>query len=128
MRLRIHDVGIARLGRRLVAITAECHEPIVIANTLPIVRARRAALRVVILRPAIDVVERLGIIDRDLVELRDRQIADEAPCFGVIIAFIQPAIGPEHDVVGIIRAERYRVVIDVLQIVVEIAPRLPAIV
>ena len=68
----IHDIGISRLRRRLVSISKQRNEPVRISNAVAVIRAGRAALGVIILRPAIDVIERLGVIDGDLIELGDR--------------------------------------------------------
>ena len=55
-------------------------------------------MRIVVLRPAIDIIERFGIIDRDLIKLCDRQIVDETPCARVVPTFIQTAIRAEQDI------------------------------
>ena len=81
---------------------------------LHVVGARRAALGGVVLGAAVDVVERLGVVDRHLVELRHRQVGDEAPGLRQVEALVDAAVGPDQQVVGIVGAERQRVVVGVL--------------
>ena len=75
--------------------------------------ARRPAEREVVLRAAADVVERLRVVDRDAVELRDRQVREEAPGLAFVVRLVEPAVVAEQDVVAIDRIELERVMIDV---------------
>ena len=59
---------------------------------MEVIRARGASLRRVVLRPAKDVVERLRVIKRDLVVLRDGQVLYEAPRFSQVKTLLQTTV------------------------------------
>jgi hypothetical protein len=65
-----------------------------VADAVDAVGARGAALGVVVLRAAVDVVEGLVVVDRDLVELRHRQVGDEAPGLREVEALVEAAVVP----------------------------------
>ena len=112
--LGVHDVRVARLRGRLVAIAAEHHFPVGRANTVHVIGARRTALGVVVLRAAVNRVERLGVIHGQLVVLGDRQIGHIAPGGAQIVAFVNPAVAAHHDVIRVRGVEHDGVHIAVL--------------
>ena len=124
---RIHDVGIARFYGRLMAVCKQGDEPVGVANTMQIVGARRSPLRGVVLSPAIDLVERLAVVSGNLIELGDGQVINEAPALLVVVALIQPTVRANHEIVGIIRTERNRMIVDMLVLVVYRSPGAAAI-
>ena len=67
-------LGSVGIHRRVKSVPEHGDEPVAVADAVDRLGPRRAALRGVVLRPAVDVVERQVVVDRDLVELRDRQI------------------------------------------------------
>ena len=70
--LRIDRIGIFRIDRWIESITKHRDEPITVANPVDIVGARGSTLRGIVLRSAVDVVERFIIGDGDFVKLSDR--------------------------------------------------------
>ena len=95
-------------------VPVEYHLPVGILNAVWVVCARGTALGIVVLRSSVDVVERLGIIHRQLVELSHRQIGDKTPGPGQIEGFIKPAIGSDHQIIRIVLFEGDRMVIRML--------------
>jgi len=93
--LGVKDVGVTRFGGGLVPIGKEHHLPIAILYALVIVSARRAALGIVVLRTAVNVVKWLGIIYRQFVKLRDGHIAKKPPVLAQIKRLVQPAVRAE---------------------------------
>ena len=69
--LRIHNVRVARFSSRLVSVAKERHKPIGVANAVDVGGARGATVRIIILRAAVDIVERLRVVDRHFIVLRD---------------------------------------------------------
>ena len=123
----IGDVRIARLDIRLVTVTEEGDFPVGIADAVTAVRPRGTHLGIVVLGAAIDVVERLGVIQGNVVELGDRQVGNEAPGGVTVEGLIEPAIRPEQHVVFQRRVEADRVVVHVLSLIVQIAESRAAI-
>ena len=97
-----------------MAVAKHGDEPVAVADAARIHRARGAALAVVVLGTAVDIVERRIVVDRDLVELRDGQVVDEAPRRAEVEALVNAAIGADQQVVRIVVAESERVMIAVL--------------
>ena len=112
--LRVHDVGITRLRRRLVAVATKHDFPVGGANTIHAIGARWAALRVVVLRTAIDVVERFCIIQSQLVVLGDGQVFHVTPGSTEVVALIKATVSAHHDVVLVRRIEHDGVHVAVL--------------
>src|SRR5262249_2440908 len=75
-------------------------------------RLARAAPTAVILQASANVV-RLSHVHGDRVELRRRDVVDELPSRGLVVADIQTAVVPDDQVVGGIRIDPQRVVIAV---------------
>ncbi len=103
--LRIEQIGVARHSGRLMPISAEDHSPIRGTDAVNVVCPRRTSLGIVVLSTAINIVKRLGIVERELVVLRDRKVFHVTPGFTQIEAFVYPAVGSHHDVVGVGRME-----------------------
>ena len=72
---RVDDVRIFRIDLALEAVAALDDEPVLIHDAVSTPRPGRAAEREVVLRAAVDVVERPALVAGHIVELRDRQIA-----------------------------------------------------
>src|SRR5207302_616355 len=88
----VDGVRIFRIGASVESITAVCDEAIGIGDADGVLGPRRTAEAEVILRAAVDVVERLGIIDRDIVKLRDRQVGLENPILAFVERFVDAAV------------------------------------
>ena len=109
--LTVHDVGVFVVDLRLKAVAAHRDEPVFVRYRTAS-GARRHAQRIVVLRSAIDVIERLGIIDADAIELRQRQIRFVLPVCGAVPRLVHTAITPDDHVRCIVRINPQRVVID----------------
>ena len=79
-----------------------------------VVRSRGSALGGVVLGASVNVVERSVVVQGDLVELRDRQVLGEAVVHSAVPRLVEPAVAADDQMVGILRVDPERVVIDVL--------------
>ena len=113
LRRRVDDVGILGIVARLEAVATGHDVPVARAHAEPAHVARRTAEGEVVLRPAADVVERLGVVDREAVELRDGQVREETPRRALVVRFVEPAVVAEQDVVAVRRIELDRVMVHV---------------
>ena len=75
---------------------------------------RRAANAVVILRAAIDAVERRVVIHSHVVELGDGKVADEFPVRAAVKALVDSAVAAGEQVLRVRRIDPERVIVDVL--------------
>ena len=105
LRRRVDDVGILGIVARLEAVAAGDDVPVARAHAEAAHVPRRAAEGEVVLRPAADVVERLGVVDREAVELRDGQVREEAPGRALVVRLVEPAVVAEQDVIAVRRIE-----------------------
>ena len=71
---RIDDIRIGRIDRLSMSITKQGYKPVTVANAVIAIRPGRAALTVVVLGSAIDIVERCVIVHGYFVELGDRKV------------------------------------------------------
>ncbi len=77
-------------------------------------RARRAAEGEVVLGAAVDVVERLAVVDRHLVELHGRQIRLPGPALAAVEGLVDAAVAADDEVIRAFGVDPERVVVDVL--------------
>ena len=75
LQLGIDGVRIFRIDLTAKTVAAVGHEPVGVGDAGSAARARWTAETEVVLRAAVDVVERRRVVGRDVVELRDRQVA-----------------------------------------------------
>src|SRR5207244_10891454 len=86
--LAIDGVRVGGIDAALEAVAPLQHEPVRVGDAAGAARARGAAEAEVVLRAAVDVVERPpGLIDADVVELRDRQVSGEGTVGPDVVAF-----------------------------------------
>ena len=114
LRLGIDDVLVGGINHGLETIAFQGDEPVGIDDAVGGARARRPADRVVVLSPAVDVVKRRGIVQPDLVELRQRQIAEPLPGAAAVKTLIDAAIATGQQVVGVVGINPQHVIVDVL--------------
>jgi hypothetical protein len=76
---------------------------------------RRRLPAAVVLEPAVDVVRAL-VVERDLVELGERDGVHEVPAAAAVVARVDPAVAAEQHVVGVrgIDPERVEVAVDLV--------------
>ena len=72
LRFGVDGIGICGIDARNKSIAAGGHVPIRIHDPVHVARGRRTAPTEVILRAAVHVVKRLGVIDVDVVKLQPR--------------------------------------------------------
>ena len=123
----VDNIGISGLGRGLVAIPVQYHPPVRILDTVNVVGPGGSALRAVVLGTAIDVVERLVVVNGDLVELRYRKVLNPAPVLGLVEAFVNAAVITHHDVVWIAVLESQCVAVTVTVLAIHPAESLAAV-
>ncbi len=109
------------------AVAPRRHEPVRVDDPVHRRRPRRAAERRVVLRPAVDVVERLRLVQRHPVELRDGEVRLELPRRPAVPALVDAAVVPVDEVARVGRVDPERVVVDVLVLLAQPLPRLPAV-
>ena len=114
LRFRVHGVGIGRIDARNKSIAAGGDVPVRVHDAVHIARSRRAAPAEVILRAAVDVIKRRGVIDVDIVELKRRQVRFELPELAAVVGFVDAAVAADEDVIGVARIHPDGVRIDVL--------------
>jgi hypothetical protein len=83
------------------AVAALGDEPVGVGDAVDAARARRAAQREVVLGAAVDVVERRRLVGGDVVELRDRQVVEEAPVGAAVVALVNAAVAADPVEVGV---------------------------
>ena len=88
-------------------------EPISIGDAGEVLCTRRTPYGVVVLRPSVDVIERRAIVDRYIIELRNRQVVFVEPRRPAIVAFINSAIATYQVIVGVIRIDPDHVIVNV---------------
>ena len=123
----VDRVGILRVDTRIEAVAAVGDETIGVGQHR-VLGARGAADAVVVLRAAIDVVERRVFIHRHVVELAGREVFFEDPGAGAVEALIQAAVASHHIVIVVLRVHPDIVIVDVLVARAELAGGAAAIV
>ena len=112
--LRVDDVGVLGIDPGLEAVAADGDVPVVVGDAVGAGGARRTAEGEVVLGAAVDVVERLVVVDGDLVELGDRQVGEELPGGAAVTGLVQAAVTADQQAVGVVRVDPHGVVVDVL--------------
>ena len=112
--LGVNDVRVGRVDRWLMAVGKQRDEPVTVANPVDVVRAGRAALGAVVLRAAVNVVERRIVVNGHFVELGYRQVGKKPVGFSKIERLVKPAVGAEHHVFRIGRVKGHGMVVAVL--------------
>ena len=107
LRLAVNRVLVRRIDARLEAVAAAHVEPVGHLNAPAAIRARRSAHREVVLRAAAHAVERLRVVDLDLVELLNRQVHERAPVQAAIVRLMDATVARREDVIRIGRIERH---------------------
>ena len=125
--LAVDDVGIRRVHLRLEAVAAEGDEPVLVGDALAADRPRRPPHGVVVLRAAVDVVERLVVVHRHAVELRDGQVGMEPPGAAAVPGFVHAAVVADDEVVGVVRIDPQRVAVHVHAAPLDVPPGAAAV-
>src|SRR4030042_1002171 len=85
-------------------------------------------LAAVVLGAAMDVIKGEGIVQSELVELSHREVVEEAPGLAPVAAFVDAAVAPVEDIVGIALDEGHGGVVAVVVLLVDLMERLAAVV
>ena len=123
----IDDVWILGINCCKEAITAHGHKPIGIGDAVGAGGTRGTTQCVVVLRAAIDVVERRAFIHRHTVELCHRQVRLVMPVCTAIPGFINAAIVAVDQMIGVGGVNPQRMIINVLVFFTETLPGFSAV-
>ena len=126
--LEVDRVRVRRIDGRGVPVGAVGDRPVGVRDAVGVGRPRRPELAAVVLRPAVDVVEGEGVVEGQLVELRHRQVLEEAPGLAPVARLVDAAVAAVEDVAGVALDEGHGVVVAVLVRLVDAAPGLAAVV
>ena len=110
---QVHQVGIARVEGHAVAVGPQRHVPVLVANAVGVPGARRPVQGAEVLGAAEDVVEGFPVVQRDLVELGDRQIGEMPPGLAFVETFVSPAVGAHQQMATVPGVDPKRVVVAV---------------
>jgi hypothetical protein len=124
----VYGVRVGRIDLAVEPVAALDHEPVLVHDPVLRPRPRRAAEREVVLRTAVDVVERPALVARHVVKLGDGQVRFVSPVRGPVEALVDPAVAPDEVVLGILRVDPDLVIVDVLPLLAQRAERPPAVV
>ena len=105
---------IGRVEGQGVAVGAQRSVPVAVADALHVEGAGRPVERPQVLRAAEDVVEGLAVVERELVELRDRQVGEVPPSRALVEGLVEARVGPGQDVCGVGGVDPEGVVVAVL--------------
>ena len=117
----IDRVRIFRIDLRTKAVAAVGDKPVGIDNAGSTARARWSTETEVVLGSAVDVVERLGVVGGDVIELRHRQVRLEVPVHAPIETLVDTAVAADEVMIGIVWIDPDVVIIDVLRSLAETA-------
>ena len=110
LRVRVDEASIHRIDRRLKAVAESRVHDVGVGHAAARIRRARKRPRPVVLRAAEDPV-RLAVVDRDVVELADRQVVDVVPGLRAVVREVHAAVVAEHDVLGLAWIDPHRVVV-----------------
>ena len=125
--LRIDDVRVTRFDDGLEAVTENRDVEVGVADAVHTGRARRSAERGIVLRAAVDIVEREIVVGRRLVELRDREVGLELPVRATIPGFVEAPVTAVEHMVRVRGIDPHRVTVHVLVSLGDLAPALAAV-
>ena len=108
LRLDIHDRRVSRVHDRIETIAATDAIPVVVGDALRVQRAARAGPTAVVLQAAVNP-KRFLIVERDFIELADRNGVDEIPRTSAIVGLVNPAVRSGQHMVRIFRIDPKRV-------------------
>ena len=114
LRLGVDDVGVAGINLRFKAVSGLGHVPVAVHNSSVVDGAARTSQREVILSSAINSIKWLGIVHRNPVKLRNRQVLLVVPGLAVVPGLINPSVAAQYQVLGIRRVLPKSMVVDVL--------------
>ena len=109
--LRVNNVGIARVNLRFKTVALLRHEPVGVHNAAVVDGARRSSQGEVVLRTAVYVIERSGVVHRHAVKLRDGQIRFVVPSSRVVPRLVQTTVAAHEKMSWILGVQPQRVVV-----------------
>ncbi len=110
----VNRIRIFRIGACVEAIAAVGYEAVGTGDAGRVLGSRRATEAEVVLRAAIDVVERLRVIGGDIVKLGHGKIRFEDPVLGLVEALVDAAVASHPVMIVILRIDPDFVIVDVL--------------
>ncbi len=114
LKFGVDDVWIFGIHLRSKTITAVGHEPVGVDDPRSTTRTRWTTKAEVVLRAAINVVERFVVVGGDVVKLSHRKILFEVPRGAAIPTLVNPTIAANQIVIGVLRIDPDVMIVDVL--------------
>ncbi len=111
---QIEEVRVARVEGDAVAVGAERHIPVLVADAVHVEGARWTVQGALVLQPDQDVEERLAVAERHLVDLRHRQVREVPEGPPLVEGLVQPGVGAHQEVVTVGRVDPQGMVVAVL--------------
>src|ERR1044072_988913 len=115
----VNRVRIFRINSGVKKITAIRYKPVRVNNAGDATRTRRTAKAKVVLRAAVDVVERCVVVGSNVVELRDRKIGFKLPIRAAIVTFINTTVGADQIMIVVARVNPDLVIVNMLRFLAE---------
>src|ERR1700736_2024568 len=111
---RVYRIGVFRIHPRVEAIAPVRDETIGVGDTVRVLGAGGAAEAEIVLRATVNVIERRGVVYRDIVELRDRKVCLEYPVLSLVEALIYPSVATDQLTAVVLRIDPDLMIIDML--------------
>ncbi len=127
LRLRVDDIRVFGIDSGLEAIPTPSDIPVIVYDALGARSSRRPSHAVVVLCSSVDIVERLGVVHGDTVELGHRKVGLELPATSFVVRFIDSAITADEKMLGVIGVDPQGMIVDMLTSVTQCAPRFPSV-
>ncbi len=128
LKFGVNGVVIFRVNRGTEAIATLGGKPIGVDDSAFAASARGAANAGIILRAAVDVIERSVGVGDDIVKLSERKIFRVAPCAAAVVTFVEAAVAADHDVLAIVGVNPDDVIIHVFALRVQPADGAAAVI
>ena len=113
LRLHVDDPRVFSIHPGLETVAAARSNPVAGADAHAVHSAGRPLHRTVVLRAAVNVVEGRGIVERDPVKLRGRQIREVTPRVTTVEGLVETAVVSHQEIVGVTRIKGHSVVVNV---------------
>jgi hypothetical protein len=116
LRFRVNGIRVLGIDARLEAVAHLRDKPVGVCYAVRAAVANRPAHGGVVLRAAVNVIERRVLVHGHVIKLRNRQIALKLPVLGAVEAFIDAAVAADQIVVGIVRIDPQGVIVHVFEL------------
>src|SRR5436853_2674223 len=124
----VTGIGILRIDMGSEAVPALSDKPIRVYDARGASRTRRTSKAVVVLSAAVYIIERRGVVDGYIIELRYRQVGFEGPVGAAVKAFINASVASSQVIGRVVRIDPQRMIVYVLGFLAETAQGASAVV